>query len=224
MRHVKSDYPPGTVIVPTSGAPRFHEFQDSLEELRVPAGTRRSRTESSDITRALNSATEQMIGDWAFFIGDDHAFDPNILLRLLSHNLPAVVCLNISRHPPFGPMFLRGDIDKMPVQIGWEDVPGGDGLWYLPKDLHTGNNGLLVKKEILDRIEKPIWRCGQIQPGIVNEDFYFWKSLRAMNIPVVVDLGSPMWHTNSFSVLPLLRDGRWTVGFARHGKVFLEKR
>ena len=90
VRHVESEFPPGTVVVPTSGTPRFIEFYDSLEQLRVPLGTRLTRTESSDLVRALNTACDQLHGEWMFLLGDDHTFDPDVLLRLLSHKLPAV--------------------------------------------------------------------------------------------------------------------------------------
>ena len=222
MRYVKSAFPPGTVIVPTSGMPRFQQFQESFERLHVPENTRRALMVGSDMTRSLNKATDEMTGEWAFYIGDDHTFDPNILLRLLGHNLPIVVSLNISRFPPFGPTLLRGEMATA-QQIDWSEVPAHDQLWTLPADIHTGNNGMLVRKDVLDRIEKPVWRCGQINPGRLNEDFYFWESVRKLGIPVIVDLGAPMWHANSFEVLPMLKDGKWSVGLACYGKVFMVK-
>lgn len=223
MRHVASEFPPGTVIYPTSGTPRFMGFFDTLMELHVPAGTRRVRTKSSDLVRALNTACDSLHGEWAFFLGDDHEFDPGILLRLLSHRLPAVVALNLAKNPPFAPMILRGPIDQMPAQIDWTDVPVGAGLWTLPDDLHTGNNGLLVRRDVLERIEKPIWRAGQINPGILNEDFWFWQYVRTkLGIPVVIDLGAPMGHLNSFGVRPSQRNGKWTVAFTHDGAPFLD--
>jgi glycosyltransferase involved in cell wall biosynthesis len=198
-------------------------FFECLDELLVPAGTRRIRTKSSDLVRALNTAYEQATGAWVFLLGDDHEFAPDTLLRLLSHHLPAVVGLNISRHPPFGPMLLKGAIDAMPVQIDWADVPVGHGLWTLPPDIHTGNNALLVQRDVLDRIPRPLWRAGQIHPGILNEDFHFWHVLRKdLNIPVVVDLGAPIAHLNHFGVRPSQRNGQWTVAFTADTKPFLE--
>lgn len=198
-------------------------FYDTLMELKVPAGTRRVRTKSSDLVRALNTAFDEFHGEWAFLVGDDHEFSPDILLRLLSHQLPAVVALNISRHPPFGPMLLRGRLDAMPTQIDWSEVPVGHGLWTLPPDIHTGNNGLLVTRAVLEKIEKPIWRAGQIRPDILNEDFWFWHCLREKHgIPVTVDLGAPMAHTNAFSVTPSQRNGQWTVALTYDGTPFIE--
>lgn len=223
MMHVTSEHPPGTVIYPTSGTPRFMGFYDNLMDLQVPAGSRRVRTKSSDLVLGLNTAYAEMFGEWAFLLGDDHEFAPDILLRLLSYNLPVVVALNLSKYPPFAPMLLRGETMDKSVQIDWADVPVGHGLWALPRDIYTGSNGLLIRREVLDRIPPPIWRAGQITPGLINEDFYMWKVLRDdLGIPAIVDLGAPMGHLNAFAVTPAQRDGKWTVAFTHNAKPFLE--
>lgn len=195
------------------------EFFDCLDAVRVPAGTRRIRTESADIARSLNQAIEDMHGDWVWFMGDDHTFHPDTLLRLLGHGLPAVCPLNIHRHPPYGPVLLRGEIGGLLKSIDWSEVPAGNGLWVLPRTLHTGQAGLLIQKSVLDKMPKPWFQVGRYDPAILNEDIWFNQSLRDLGIPTTVDLGAAMGHINSVAARPFVKDGKWHVGFFRSEKL-----
>lgn len=224
MRHVQSDHPAGTVIVPTSGNIRYIAFYMALERLAVPAGTRLLLTESSELARALNDALAQMHGEWVWFVGDDHEFEPDLVMRLLGYNLPMVGPLNIQRIRPFGPVLLRGPSQAESVPITWDEVPTGGGLWALPADMYTGQSGLLVRKSVLDLIERPVFRIGQYQPDRLNEDFYFNAQLRAQGVPHVIDTGVVMGHINSFSLGAAVNDGEWRVTVSRNGHVHLAAR
>lgn len=218
MQHVAGPYSAGTVIVPTSGTPRYTAFYRSLESVRVPAGSRLTTTESSDLAAALNKAVDQATGDWVWFLGDDHTFPPDILFRLLSHGLPAVVALNVQRVPPFGPVILKGPTRPEAVGLDWDDVPVGGGLWYLPARHYAGSAGLLIHRTTLDRLERPYFRVGQYNPERLNEDFYIFDQLARLGIPTVVDLGARMGHLNAYAAVPRVHEGRWTVTFTQNDK------
>ena len=219
MQHVAGPYPAGSVIVPTSGTPRYMEFYQCLEALRVPAGTRLVTTKSSDLAAALNKAVARATADWVWFLGDAHTFHPDVLLRLLSHELPAVVALNIQRVPPFGPVILRGPDAPRATIVAWADVPASGDLWSLPADHFAGSAGLLVSRAVLDRIPAPLFRVGQYQPDRLNEDFWIFDQLRALGVPTVVDLGARLGHLNAFAAVPTVRDGRWWVTFCQDDKL-----
>lgn len=218
MRHVSTPHPVGTVIVPTSGTPRYTAFYAALEALQVPAGSRLITTESCELAAALNKAVDQMLGEWIWFLGDDHTFDPTLLLRLLDHNLDVVVPLTVQRQSPFGPILLRGKTQADSFAMSWDEVPTGGGLWALPADVYTGQAGALVRKGVIDRVEKPMFRIGQYNPEKLNEDFYFNARIRELGIPHVVDTGAVLGHINSFAITPYVENGTWRVALIRNGQ------
>lgn len=205
--------------MPTSGTPRYMEFYQCLERVHVPVGTRLITTKSAELANALNKACAGAIGEWLWFMGDDHTFPTDILVRLLERRLPAVVPVNIQRVPPYGPVILRGENAPKSEIISWSEVPVGDGLWALPSDHFVGSAGLLVQRETFERIEKPYFRCGQYAVDRLNEDYWIFDQLRALGVPVVVDLGARMGHLNSLAAEPVVKDGEWWVRFSQDGKV-----
>jgi hypothetical protein len=219
MHHVAGPYPAGTVIVPTSGTARYMEFYQCLERVEVPAGTRLTWGKSSDLAKQLNLACADLHGEWVWFLGDDHTFRPDTLLRLLAHGLPAVVPLNIQRVPPFGPVILKGATRPESTVLSWTEVPVGDGLWYLPAQHYTGTAGLLVRRDVFARIPKPAFRIGQYAPDRLNEDYWLFDQLAQLGVPTVVDLGTRLGHCNSFSAEPTVKDGQWWVTFAQDRKL-----
>jgi hypothetical protein len=195
------------------------EFYECLERLHVPAGTRRGVSKSCDLAKALNMLLDQATGDWVWFLGDDHTFAPDLLLRLLSHQLPAVVPLNIQRVPPFAPVILKGPTQAESTTLSWAEVPAGDGLWYLPPHHYVGSAGLLVRRDVLAQIERPVFRIGQYQADRLNEDFWLFEQLEKQGVRVPVDLGARMGHLNAFAAMPTVRDGQWWVTFAQDTKL-----
>jgi len=215
--HVQSPFPAGSVIVPTSGTPRYTAFFLALQFLKVPASTRLILTESCDLAKSLNEALEQRTGEWVWFLGDDHEFGPDTLLRLLNHRLPMVGTLNIQRISPFGPIMLRGETQAVSKPMAWHEIPTGGGLWALPADVYTGQAGLLVKGDLLKRVEPPWFRVGQYAPDRLNEDFYFNAQLRKL-VPHMIDTGVVMGHINNFAIGAQVVDGQWKVTMSSHGK------
>jgi hypothetical protein len=67
MKPVKSNFPFGTIGVPTGLLPRWFEFTDSLDALQVPDGTTICRKSSCDIVYNLNRIVLAAVGDWILF-------------------------------------------------------------------------------------------------------------------------------------------------------------
>ena len=219
MRPVPSEHPPGTIVVPTTGSTRYQEFYQSLERVQAPQGSGIVYSKTADLAAGLNRALDEARGEWVWFMGDDHEFSPDTLLRLLDHRLPAVVALNVQRVPPFGPVILRGQLGGEIVMIGWGDVPVGRGLWVLPHDLHAGTAGLLVRRSLLQQVPRPVFRVGQYDPERLNEDIWLHQCLREQGVPTVVDLNTALGHTNAFTVTPVLQDDGWWLTFSQDRKL-----
>jgi hypothetical protein len=220
MQQVKSEYPPGTVVVPTSGTPRYLEFYQSLSRLHVPSGTRLMYGVSADIAGGLNAAFAEATGDWVFLLGDDHTFEEDALLKLLRWRLPAVVGLNVFKVPPYCPVLLKGE-PGAGTMLTWADVPAGSGLWYPGLDVYPGNAGLLTQRRVLDQMEQPWFRVGQFDPGKVMEDLYFVQQIKRVSGNFPVDLSVVLGHTNPLTAVPRVAGGRWVIDFVSRGKTAL---
>lgn len=193
MIHVlDSKHPPGTIALAAGVQPRFYEFQMSLDQLKTPVGTKLSIERSCDITQNFNNCVKKMIGDWVFFLGDDHSFAPDILFRLLDHNVDVVVPIAPCKVAPWAPCVIHGPIDgesiwhdNMPLYT-WDEL-SGDGLLALPEGDFIGQAGMLVKKKVLDRIGYPWFKAGQLDAGRLQEDMTFCHELQKLGYTVWVD-------------------------------------
>ncbi len=208
MQHIQAHQPFGTVIVPSTGAPRYLSFYQALDRLHVPQGTRLLYAISSDLTMGLNQAMEGFIGEWVFLLGDDHTYHPDLLMRLLGWNLPAVTGLNIGRVSPFKP------IVSIPGQrlAEWSEIPTDTALWYPPRGWVPGNAGMLIRRSVIEQMDKPYFMAGQILPHAGCEDLYFVQQVQKVTGGVPVDLGAILGHTNHFAVTPQLTERGWEIG------------
>ena len=87
---------------------------------------------------------ERMHGDWVWFIDDDHAFDPQILMQLLSWNVDVVAPIYLMRQKPFLPVTL---VDEG-KSIDLTTVPT-EGLAEV---YATGTAGMLIRRRVFNKI------------------------------------------------------------------------
>lgn len=63
MQAVKDcGFPAGTIVIAAADLPRYWEFSQSLESLRVPEGTISRLCRGPDITMNLNQGIQLMLG------------------------------------------------------------------------------------------------------------------------------------------------------------------
>lgn len=185
-------HPVGTIIVAAGVTPRYYEFQMSLEGLHVPAGTKLRIERSCDITQNFNKGVKAMIGEWAWFLGDDHAFSSNLLLRLLNHNVDVVVPITPCKVPPWRPCLMHGPAEGEPfwhedmLLYSWNEL-SSEGLLALPKGDFIGQAGMLVRKSVLDKLGYPWFKAGQLDPGRLQEDMMFCHDLQRLGYTVWID-------------------------------------
>ena len=190
---------PGTIIVACALQPRYYEFSMALEGLHVPAGTNCILERSCDITQNFNRGLKSLRGDWAWFMGDDHSFQPDALLRLLNHNVNVVVPIAPCKVPPWMPCIMHGPDDPTKIWeedmllYDWDELSGG-GLLPLPKGDFIGQAGMLVRKPVLDKIGYPWFKCGQFDPGRLQEDMIFCRELQQMGETIYIDTDFVLDH------------------------------
>lgn len=189
-----SGHEKGTVIVAAATQPRYYEFSLALDALVTPVDSKLNIIRSCDITQNFNDGIKKMIGDWAWFLGDDHSFEPGLLMHLLNHKVDVVVPITPCKSPPWFPCVMHGLPDgkgggywdeKMPL-YHWDEL-SGNGLLALPYGDFIGQAGMLVRKHVLDKIGYPWFKAGQIDPGRLQEDLTFCKELQTLGYTVWVD-------------------------------------
>ena len=215
MLHVRdTGYPTGTIIVPAGLQPRYYEFQMSLEGLHVPSGTKLLIERSCDIVTNLNKGIKQMVGDWIWILGDDHAFSPDLLLRLLGHNVDVVVPVTPCKTPPWMPCVMHGPADGEQVWhenmmlYDWDEL-SGEGLLAFPKGDFIGQAGMLVRKPVLDKIGYPWFKAGQLDAGRLQEDMTFCREIQQLGYTVWVDQEVILDHYFIIGITARRHDGKY---------------
>lgn len=212
MQHVESRHPKGTVVVPAASLARYNEFWLSVESVKVPKGSRIIAARGADIPHQLNEGIRRMEGEWVWILGDDHVFDPDLLLNLLEREVDVVLPVVPRRDHPFGPCLLHGPIAPMMTPYGWWELPTS-GLYTLPKNDSAGQAGMLVRKPVLDRIGDPWFEGGKLTPGRLMEDMYFVQRLHDLDVTIHVDCSQVLGHIANIAVQPKVFRGQWYPGY-----------
>ena len=211
MQHIPSVHPKGTVVVPASSLARYNEFWLSVESLRVPEGTRLVAARGADIPHQLNEGIRRMVGEWVWILGDDHTFDPDLLLQLLDTQKDVVLPVVPRRDHPFRPCLLHGPVAPLMTPYSWAELPV-TGLFQLPKNDSAGQAGMVVRKPILNQIGDPWFEGGKLTPGRLMEDMYFVQRLHDLDVPIWVNCDTVIGHIANITVLPQKYQGRWYPG------------
>lgn len=140
------------------------------------------RAKTSYHVSARNNLVERYMGDWLLMFDTDHAFEPDICVRLVSamqqFDLDVVTALYHYKVPPY-----------LPVLYHWEEGMNSFtplAAWPAEADLIeagcAGAGSLLVRRRVFDRIrtelkENPF----DIIPPL-SEDFSFFRRLHKLGI------------------------------------------
>lgn len=206
----KSEGPPklGTIGLLTGETARFTRFFLHQMGLQLPGPVKFLTKFSLNIPEARNQVLAEAEGDWVFFMDDDHTFAPDLLMKLLARNVPVVQPLVLSRYAPFGPVI-------MGPQTG-----DGKAHWKYaltttdPTDLKpvhvAGAAGMLIRREVWEKIPPPWFTYGELQPDVLSEDMGFCRKVREAGFPIYCDMENRMGHLNTGEVWPIrLPDGTW---------------
>lgn len=210
-----SGYGPGTIIVAAASMPRFYEFSQSLDKVAAPVGTKFHLERSCDIAQNFNGGVRTMTGEWAWFLGDDHAFSEDMLMRLLRHDVDVVVPITPCKGVPFMPCLMHGPADgsywtgQDELDLYHWDELSGVGLLPLPYGDFVGQAGMLVKKSVLDAIGDPWFKCGQINAGKLQEDLTFCRELQERGFTVHIDQEQVLDHFTLTGITAIKHQGAW---------------
>ena len=202
-------HPPGTVIVAAGEFLRFGGFVHSLLKMERPEGTHIHIEQSVAICENLNGCIRRMADDskWIWIQADDHIFpDGDELIRLLDREVDVVVPLMLRRSPPFVPVIYK---DYLPGKgykpFGYDELPR-EGLFEV---YAAGTGGMLVRREILEKIGDPWFTYAEGEK--LNEDLHFCQKVRKHS-KIYCDVEVTFGHRGTFTAWPIFDDERWGVG------------
>jgi hypothetical protein len=206
---------PGTIALPTAEIGRFTMFTVSLAGTRQPPDSHLSIMASASVTENLNAVIRHLRDEdeWVWILGDDHVWEHDCLMRLLQameENLDAdiIVPLVVKRNPPWNLVVFKAagiHHDGLPrwQPYQWDEIPAS-GVFEVDA---AGSAGMLVRREVLDRMGDPWFRStGGV---ILNEDVTFCADARELGFRIFASADVTMGHLGIFNVRPVRRDGRW---------------
>lgn len=210
MREVESTHPAGTVGVIVGPLVRYRAVFSALEALQVPQGSKLIFAEGVDIARNCNMLVENMTGDWLWIMGDDHRFDPDLLLHLLNRKVEIVAPLVCRRGKPFSFVAWKRAVvnghenEQFSCESINREVPAG-GLIEVPA---TGSAGMLVRKWVFDRMPKPYFGYTRH----TSEDIGFCLNAAASGWKVHLDTDRAMSHLTPCELEPTKdANGHWRI-------------
>lgn len=208
---------PGLIAVIAQENSRFTAFSVAMDQMQVPPGSMREWYIGHDIPENHNLAVQTLLQEqhleWLFLMGDDHVFEPDLLLRLLSHDCHLVAPLCLTRMPPYRPVAFVLDDEGVRERLDLQKAPTSG----LIEVLHVGGAGLLVKRHVFEQMSDPWFEYGKLDPTLISEDLYFCDKARAAGYDIWLDTQALLGHCVTGAVWPVPDGDRWTYGFSFSG-------
>lgn len=205
-------HPPGTIGVYTDHIARFSDFTVSIKALIEPPGTVTAWARGVYLAYNTNRFIRELEGEWLFLMDDDHRFDPDLLIKLLDHELDVVVPITSKKFPPYEPVLYEAD-------GSFVDLTGKSGLIEIGA---CGKPGMLIRKHVLDAIPDPWCENKDTEQGA--EDMDFCDKIREAGFQIFADLDLSLGHMAPYTVTKVRDlDGDWgsMLSLGSDGGVFI---
>jgi hypothetical protein len=216
----------GTIAIPANDAARYTFFAASLTSLVHPPNTAVRWAFGSDRIRGRNNLVRESLelgSEWLWFLDDDHAFPPWMLMRLLNwfdtrDDVDIVSPIYLQRMMPFAPVVYTHQDEKGDyVPLFLPDYPTSFDD-PLVKVHAAGTGGMLIRTSVFEMMPEP-W----FEHGHASEDLIFCEKARDLGYDIWCDLSSWLGHITTTVIWPSINgenDG-WDVGFTVADKLNL---
>jgi len=198
----------GLAGVIANDSARYSLFWSCMDRLKLPEGWQKEHLIGGDWCGARNSLCEITLKeefDWLWFMDDDHAFAPDILMKLLKHNKKLIVPVCLTRTTPFAPVTFTervGDDRYLPIYLPEQPESG------LVELVAGGCAGMLIHRSVIEAIEPP-W----FEYGTASEDIIFCNKAKEQGFEIFCDLSTRLGHITTAVVWPTVHANEWAVGF-----------
>jgi hypothetical protein len=174
--------------IPTIGTLNWR-FAADLMALQMPGNVRVIWQVRSMIATARNSIVEKALEEkettHVFMIDDDMTFKPDILLRMLEHNVDIIGALAFKRTDTFAPCTYLGRNGKL-----YPIIPES-----MMKVTAVGSAGLLVKREVYEKVPYPWFETYyNEEKRLTSVDIDFCNKARKAGFDIYVDPALEMGH------------------------------
>jgi len=167
----------------------------------------------ADNSNALVHEMYRREKDWLWMLGDDHAWTPGLLGKLLDRSLDfnadIVAPLCLQRNPPYRPVAFTSDHERLDL----DDYPDGGlvPVWA------CGSGGMLISRRVFDGLDDPWFEVGAISSVQLAEDIYFCRKAEDAGYVTFVDLDVNLGHCTTAVVWPVREPDGWTYAFSMMG-------
>lgn len=123
------------------------------------------------------------------FIDSDMTFPPDVVTRLLAHNLPVVACNCVTKTLPASPtarLFEEGNpAGRLVYQHEWNESDGP-----LKEVWRVGTGIMMIDMSVFDHLKPPYFpiKYSDLNEDFVGEDWGFCELLQEVEIPIYVDM------------------------------------
>lgn len=190
----------GTVGVLSAEAGRYSAFWRSFNALRLPSGTRWVHAVGIHVAENRNALAEHAEGDWLFTVDDDVVLRPGTLLRLIATmergGWDVVVAHALRRAPPYDSLVYLDD--PLAGAPPWRPDARSGQLEIRAAGLPAA----LIHRRVFAALERPYFRCGQVDKVHLHEDVDFFARVHAAGLRCCVDLDTPVGHLSTVAVWP----------------------
>lgn len=203
--------------IPTAEYARRADFYDYLNGLIKPDGTYVFMSHGQSPARNRNLMIKYALEQnctHVMFIDDDTAFPPDMLMKLLAHDVDIVTGLYLMRNFPHQPIIFDSSMEDGRCAYHFLDN-NEKGLIEI---LNCGLGSCLIKTHVFKAIEEPWIRLGELEKDHWCDDIGFFNRVRAKGFKIHCDLDCPVGHVASMIIWPDRVDGKWMTVYDTSGK------
>ena len=161
--------------------------------------------------RMVREALRNQNVGWVWFIDDDHAFEPDLLIRLLKHDRDITVPLVAMKSPPHRLVAWElfdvpnttsdADLALLTTRHGVRHVSYSSGTGLIELGM-AGTGGMLVSREVFESLADPWFEFGRFGSDSRGEDMWFSLKARRAGFRIFCDRDTPMGHLTTCAVWP----------------------
>lgn len=198
------EYGKGVIGIASHFLGRYREFDFCLGKLKYPHGSIIDWQIGINVALNYNNMIRTMLlGDyeWVWILGDDHIFNPNLLNKLLEHDVDIVVPLCL-RAEDTAKTVLHKRSDESFKEVELDFFNGKSGLVNIT-DYTIGNAGMLIKRHVAENIDAPWFENSNYDKEIAACDLIFADKIKDSGFKLYIDTDSPLGHITHMAIWPV---------------------